>query len=70
MRSFFQSVRIERFHPVAKARQAKSEVRILSDVPLVPGAHPDKGLNPEVVRGAPEWNWQIERAQARIDNVE
>jgi hypothetical protein len=54
--SFLPSVRIKRLHPVAKARKTNSKVRILGDVPLVPGSYCDQGSNTKVVRGAAEGN--------------
>ena len=60
--SFLPSVRIKRFHPVAKARQTNSKVRILGDVPLVPGSYSDQGPNTKVVRAAAKGNRQIESA--------
>jgi hypothetical protein len=70
VRRFLGGVRIERAHPIAKAREPDAEVGVLGDVPFVPGADVDKGPDAEVIGAAAERNRQVEGAEARIDEIE
>src|ERR1700722_6794759 len=70
VRSFLPGVRIQRFHTVAKARQTYSKVRVLGNVPFVPSPYGAQGSNAKVIGTAPKGNWQVKRAQARIEEIE
>ena len=70
VRRFLAGVGLEAPDLVAVAREAYAEIGVLGHVPFVPPAGADQRIEAKMVGRAAKRNRQVERAQARIDQIE